>query len=296
MHITSKEHMKQVIVIAWITLVAIAWIGYRQSNRVIAQLHKIEAQKIWGQENYEMLQKLYNTDWFKQQQKGSLEQALTQIDSKNPTANTNNPTVDNTAPTNQEAPKDTVKKVSLDVLKKIKDDAYIIGNKDAKIMIIEYSDLQCPYCKRHFESKTLETLVNKYDGKVAKTMRSFPLWFHPYAQKAGEGAECYANGSAEKYFKFVWAVFAKDLNTNWSNETIFNVNKELGWDEAWFKSCVDSGKFAQKVKDQQAEWASFWVTGTPWNVIVNMETGEYALLAWAYPTADFEKIIDNFLK
>ncbi len=296
MNITAQQHLKQVLLVGVISIGAIVWISYRQWNRVINTMKQLEAQKIWWQENYEMLQKVYSSDWFKQQQKASLEQAISQMDSKNPTANTNNPTAENTAPTNQEAPKNTIKKVSLEVLQKIKDDAYIVWNKDAKVMIIEYSDLQCPYCKRHFESKTLETLVTKYNGKVSKTMRSFPLGFHQYAQKAWEWAECYANGSVEKYFTFVWAVFAKDINTNWSNQAIFDINKALWWDEAWFKSCVDSNKYAQKIKDQQAEWSSFGVTGTPWNVIVNMETGEYVLLAWAYPIGDFEKVIDTFIK
>ncbi|HBB04186.1 TPA: hypothetical protein DCZ39_04825 [Patescibacteria group bacterium] len=52
------------------------------------------------------------------------------------------------------------------------------------MLIVEYSDLQCPFCKRHFESKTLESIISKYNGNVAKTMRQFPLGFHQYAQKA----------------------------------------------------------------------------------------------------------------
>ena len=296
MQMTSKQHMQQVIIFFVVVITIVCWFMYFQANRIIAQIQTNESQKVWWEENYKMIQQIYNSDGFKQQQKASIQQALSQMNGQGtqpnqPTAN-NQPT-----PSNQWAEETSIKKLSLDQLKKIKDDAYILGNKDAKVLILEYSDLQCPFCKRHFESKTLETIVSKYQWQVSKAMRQFPLSFHPYAQKAGEGAECFAQWDAEKYFTFVGAIFAKDLNTNGNDQVIYEVNKQLWWNESSFKTCVESWKNSQRIKDQMAEWSTlFGISWTPGNVIINTENGEYVVLAWAYPAGDFEKIIDQFLK
>lgn len=291
---TQKQPIQQVLIIVGVAVILVFWFNYFQTNRVISQLQNNEAQKLWWQENYEMVQKLYNSEWFKQQQKAGIQQALGQIEwwTQKPVWETTTPSANSQWDETTET-----KKISLEQLKRIKDDSLILWNKDAKILIVEYSDLQCPFCKRHFESKTLESIISKYNGNVAKTMRQFPLGFHQYAQKAWEWAECFAQNSAEKYFKFVWAVFAKDLNSNWSDQTIYDVNKELWWNESSFKTCVESWKNTQKIKDQQAEWTNlFGITWTPGNVIINTENGEYVVLAWAYPVNQFEAIIDKLLK
>jgi protein-disulfide isomerase len=190
---------------------------------------------------------------------------------------------------------DAAKKISMDEVKKIKDSALLVGPKDAKILIVEYSEFQCPFCKRHHDNGTLKALVDKYPGKVAKTLKQFPLGFHQYAQKAGEAAYCFANGTdADKYYKFADGVFAKTLT---SDAVPFDVAKELGANEAEFKTCVDSGKFAQRVKDDMAEGQRlFGVTGTPGNVILNTESGEYVVVAGAYPASEFEKTLDLWTK
>lgn len=65
---------------------------------------------------------------------------------------------------------------------------YIKGNKDAKIKIMEYTDFECPYCNRAFP--TIEALLAKYGNNISLEYRSFPLPFHPDAQKAAEAALC----------------------------------------------------------------------------------------------------------
>lgn len=283
------------LVLSVVTLLLVAFNTFGGNAGVMKALEQVEAMKVGGAENYEIVKKIYNSDAFKSQQKTSLEAAAAQMagadakpaDAAQPEA---------AAPAEETAPAaDAAKKISLDEVKKIKDSALLVGPKDAKILIVEYSDLQCPFCKRHHDNKTLQTLVDKYNGKVAKTLRQFPLGFHQYAQKAGEAAYCYADGTdAEKYYKFVDGVFAKTL----SSDTVpFDVAKDLGADEATFKNCLDSGKFAQRVKDEMAEGQRlFGITGTPGNVIINTESGEYVVVAGAYPASEFEKTLDLWTK
>ncbi len=62
------------------------------------------------------------------------------------------------------------------------------GATNAKIKIVEFTDFECPYCERAFPA--IEALMKKYEGKISLEYRSFPLPFHPLAQKAAEGALC----------------------------------------------------------------------------------------------------------
>lgn len=286
--------------ISVITLLLVAFNTFWWDKSFTGALEEIEAMKVGGIENYQIVKKIYSSDAFKAQQKQSLEAAQKQMEWGSPTAQAWNNNQAQQAPTQAEAPTaeaPMTKKLTMDQVKKVLSSAIIKWPKNAKVVIVEYSDLQCPFCKRHSENGTLQSLIDKYPGKVAKTMKQFPLWFHQYAQKAWEWAYCFAQWDGEKLFKFTSAVFAKDLNSNGSPETIFTVNKELWWDENAFKTCLDSGKFAQQVKDDMTEWSTlFWVTGTPGNVILNTESGEYVVVAGAYPASEFEKTLDLWTK
>lgn len=65
---------------------------------------------------------------------------------------------------------------------------YVTGAKDAKIKIMEFTDFECPFCERAFP--TIQALMQKYEGKISLEYRSYPLPFHPLAQKAAEAALC----------------------------------------------------------------------------------------------------------
>jgi protein-disulfide isomerase len=295
----ASENKNVSLILSVITLLLVAINTFAWTPWFKKSVESIEAMKVGGAENYQLVKKIYSSDSFKTNQKASLEQAITQIEgaAANPTdAAEAEPKVE---PTTEPAPADpavapAAKKLSMDAVKKIKDDALIKGNKNAKILIVEYSDLQCPFCKRHHDNGTIASLISKYGDKVSATMKQFPLGFHPYAQKAWEAAFCYADGDADKYYKFIDAVFAKTLS---SDQIPFDAAKELGANVAKFKECVDGGKYAQRVKDQMSEGQSlFGINGTPGNVILNTENGEYVVVAWAYPASEFEKTLDLWTK
>jgi protein-disulfide isomerase len=71
---------------------------------------------------------------------------------------------------------------------------------------------------------------------------------------------------------------------------------ELWVDESSFRKCLDSGKFASRVQKETQEWQSFWISGTPGNVLINNKTGKWDKLPGAYPTSAFKEKIDNLLK
>lgn len=87
------------------------------------------------------------------------------------------------------------------------DKDHVIGSRDAKIAIIEYTDYQCPFC--HAVHTTHQQLLKKYDGKVVWVMRHFPLSFHPEAMPLATGAECAAKLKGNDAF---WAFTDKVMS------------------------------------------------------------------------------------
>lgn len=138
--------------------------------------YRLETLKVGGAENMKLAVQLYNADTYKQQQKSTLEQILGSMGTTTPTA----AQADTTTPASTA---DTTP-VTADASKfaAIEKDGYIKGNKNARITIIEYSDMLCPFCKRHYNAQTIENLIAKYPNDVNMVFRQMPLpQLHPTA-------------------------------------------------------------------------------------------------------------------
>lgn len=166
------------------------------------------------------------------------------------------------------------------------------GSKDAKFAIVEYSDLECPFCKQ--AHPTLQKLLSENEGKVAWVYRHFPLSFHPKAQKSAEAVECAADqGGNDAFWKMTDAIYEKMPDLELTG--LAGVATGLGLDGNALQSCLDSGKFAQKVKDEQAEGAKAGVQATPSNVVYNVATGKTLLIEGALPYDQFKTQLDGFM-
>lgn len=173
---------------------------------------------------------------------------------------------------------------------------HILGNKNAQIFLIEYSDFECPFCKRFHP--TTKQILDAYKDTVAIVYRHFPLSFHANAQKEAEASECAAElGGNDAFWKFTDAIY--DRTT--SNGTGFALTKlaplagELGLDKAKFKTCLESGAYAKKVQQDMAEGVQAGVNGTPGNILV-AKNGTSKLLAGALPFEVFKQEIDLLLQ
>jgi protein-disulfide isomerase len=163
---------------------------------------------------------------------------------------------------------------------------HVYGPANAPITLIEYSDFECPYCKRHFE--TVNQIKAEYKDKVRIVFRHFPLDFHPNAQKAAEASECAADiGGNDAFWKMHDKIFtAQDITVT----GLKRLAKEIGLNEGKFNECLDSGKMATKVLAQADEAATFGVQGTPANFINGQEVP-----GGARPFSDFKSAIDSML-
>jgi protein-disulfide isomerase len=164
---------------------------------------------------------------------------------------------------------------------------YFKGTKNSDVSIIEFSDFECPFCKRHSTAGTIDTVLKTYEGKLNYAFAHFPLGFHPLAQKAGEAYECAAKLGADAG-EFEKKLFAEAKADAAGYE---KVAADMKLDAAKFKACVDGGEMAQKVKDHMTFAAKFGVRGTPANVVVNNKTGKFILVSGAVPAAMFDDAI-----
>lgn len=183
-----------------------------------------------------------------------------------------------------------------DVPKVTKND-HVRGDRNSRIALIEYSDIECPFCKRFHP--TAQQVFDAYKGKVMWVYRHYPLGFHANAQKEAEAAEC-ANeyGGEDVFWKYLDTVYERTS----SNGTGFALDKlvplavELGLNETNFKECLDSGKYAQHVKDDMDGGTKAGVTGTPGNILLDTKTGKTRLISGAVPFEQLKSAIDEMLK
>ena len=180
------------------------------------------------------------------------------------------------------------------------DDDPVIGNPNAPITIIEFSDFQCPFCAR-FHVQTLPLLLEQYidQGKVKLVFRDFPIQsIHPNALPASVAAEC-ANEQGQ--FKAMHDMLF-DNQKQWSNQETVNALSmfsqyaiEIGLDQENFDSCLTSGKYIEEIRNDLDDGRSYDVTGTPGFFIGNDEIG-YVELKGAQPFESFKKVIDAQLE
>jgi protein-disulfide isomerase len=139
-------------------------------------------------------------------------------------------------------------------------DTPVRGPKDAKVMIVEYADYECPYCQQ--AKPAIDKLVAEYGNKVAFAYKDVPLPMHAHAQKAAEAAHC--AGLQGKYWEYHDALFT---NRKLEIAQLKESAGELKLDTKAFATCLDSGATANIVKDQLAEGAALQLEGTPSFVI-----------------------------
>jgi protein-disulfide isomerase len=171
----------------------------------------------------------------------------------------------------------------------IGDDA-IKGDENAPITMIEFSDYECPFCGRHFLQTYPQIVKNYVDtGKVNLVFKDFPLSFHPEAQKAGEAAEAVKSQLGDEGY---WAMHDK-LFENQQSLSVENYKKwarELGADGEQFDDDLDSGKFANEVKQDMNEGQKAGISGTP-GFLVNGNP-----IVGACPYSTFQQAFDAELE
>ena len=195
------------------------------------------------------------------------------------------------------------------------DDDAVLGDADAEITIIEFSDYQCPFCRK-FWTETYSELKTQYvdTGKVKIIFRDLPLdtncngnlgsQLHPMACKSAEAAECVREKSNDSgYWKFHDKLFSEQnildsgnpngsvsKTATYTNDDLKKWAKSLGYD---ISSCLDSGKYKTEIVKDISDATAAGGQGTPYFVIKKSGEEKGKALSGAQPFSAFEQIIDG---
>lgn len=176
----------------------------------------------------------------------------------------------------------------------ITDADHIRGATNARVTLIEYSDLECPYCKQ-FHPVTKQ-LLQEYSKDVRIVYRHSPLaQLHPKAPNEAEATEC--AGEQGKFWEFVDKIFEVTPGNNGLDPAQLPVvATQVGVaNAAQFKSCLASGKYTKHVADDLADATAAGMRGTPYSVVIG-PTGNKSPINGAVPYASLKATVDGLLK
>ncbi len=172
---------------------------------------------------------------------------------------------------------------------KVSADRAVLGSLSAPIIIVAYSDFQCPYCSRG--ASTIEEVRKKYGKKVAFIFKHLPLPFHSMAQPAAEYFEAIAIQEPAKAYKFHDEVFKNQQELQSGGEKLLaDIAKKVGADMERLKKDLKSPKVQKRIEEDKAEAKAFDISGTPGFIVAGVS------LKGAYPVQSFEEIIERRLK
>jgi len=185
-----------------------------------------------------------------------------------------------------------------DGMRPVTTEDHILGNPNATLKIVEYSDTECPFCKVFHQ--TMKQVMDVYgkSGKVAWVYRHFPIdQLHQRARKEAEATEC-ANelGGTEKFWEFIDLVYATtNSNDSLDPAQLPVIAGKVGLDVKAFNTCLSSGKYAAKVEADYQDAIKAGGRGTPNSIIVSAD-GTKTVIQGAQSFEAVKGIIDALLK
>lgn len=184
-------------------------------------------------------------------------------------------------------------------LRPVDQNDFVLGNPSARVVIVEYSDTECPFCKI-FHS-TMNAIMQDYGstGNVAWVYRHFPIEaLHEKSLKQAEALECAGElGGNSKFWQYTNRVYElTPSNDGLDPNLLQKIAKEVGLDEKSFNTCLESGEFLPKIQAYIQNAQELGALGTPYSVLIDTKTGEYYPLEGAYPYTQLKQIIDLILK
>jgi len=174
---------------------------------------------------------------------------------------------------------------------------HVQGDTKAPVTIIEFSDLECPFCKTFHQ--TVQSVMDEYgaDGKIRWAFRHFPLTnLHTKSIKEAEAAECAGElGGNEAFWKYITKVFEVTPSNDGLDPTeLPKIAVSLGLDKAKFESCLANGKYTSRVEAQSQDAQASGGDGTPFSIIITAK-GEYIPITGAISLAEMKQKIDAAL-
>ena len=175
---------------------------------------------------------------------------------------------------------------------------HIRGDIDAPVKIIEYSDTECPFCKRFHT--TMKQAIDEYgkDGKVAWVYRHYPLdQLHSKARKEAEATECAAEiGGNDKFWEYLDRLMeVTPSNNGLDSAELPKIAEYVGLDTTKFNECLSSGKYADKIQKHIDNAVATGGQGTPWTIVTGKNNKKYPI-SGAQSYESVKAVIEQALK
>lgn len=182
------------------------------------------------------------------------------------------------------------------------DDDPVLGQRDAAVTIIDFTDYECPFCKRYFD-QTYEQIKKEYidTGKVKYIVRDLPLSFHQNAHKEAQAAECARDqGGDGMYYKYHDEIYKRTTSngTGLALTELPAIANDLGLNSSVLQTCLDSEKYKEEVDKDLSDASAVGATGTP-TFFIGKSTANGVItgkkVVGAQPFENFKKVIDEEL-
>lgn len=266
------------------------YVAMQTPQKTFDMILKNEQDKVGGADNYKKL-----NDLQKKQIEGYLKQAESQAGGA---------ASDGSAAAAPAKPE----KLSQDKIKSIVENAFFEGDKNADILVLEYSDPECPYCQKQYSNGVIEKLHAKYGDKIATAFKPVRGVNHANTESKSKTIICAGKISGAKAFvktykgMFDGSEYKESSNgqitafTTMDMSKVPDVLKSAGVDMKKLDECMANGETSKLFETYGGEATELGVQGTPGSVIIKRETGEYVTIAGAYPYSEFESKINGLLK
>ncbi|MGA8541795.1 MAG: thioredoxin domain-containing protein, partial [Terriglobales bacterium] len=169
-----------------------------------------------------------------------------------------------------------------------------MGRDDAPVTIVEFTDYQCPFCRKYHTETFAELKKNYIDtGKVRFVSRDLPLSFHANAEKAAEAAWC--AGEQNKYWQLRDTMI--DNSSDLSSDAIVKYAQTNGLEMASFKACAQAEKYKLEIEKGMADAGTVGISATPSFVIgkTTKDSLDGDRVVGAVPASVFESEIQKFI-
>lgn len=171
----------------------------------------------------------------------------------------------------------------------VSEDDHVRGNANAPLTIIEYSDIECPFCQRFHE--TMKQVLAAYP-QVNWVYRHFPLEsIHPNARLAAAASEC--AGEQGKFWEYIDAAFEQQNNLNRTG--LVGIASTLKLNQSAFSTCIDSKKYDTLITQQAQDAQRAGGQGTPFSVLVT-EDGQSTVISGAQPFEAVAQVVQQFVQ
>lgn len=183
------------------------------------------------------------------------------------------------------------------VARAVDESDYILGNPNAPILMVEYSDYDCPFCKQYHQ--TMHQIMDEYGvtGRIAWVYRQFPIAeLHPNAPRISEAALCVGDiGGNDAFWTFSDLVFDKrDIDEQTNMTKLVEYAETSGIDRSQYAACMSDGRMKQAVEDSIRDGYDAGARGTPYTIL--LVGNQQAVINGAQPYNVVKGIVENLIE